>query len=338
MGTRGGKPDNAYSINASNCGHQMNSIIGRIQDLSLRPVSGRIATAAFALTLLFTEGNAFSEVSEAINAIEPETANESPITTTCAGLMELNLPKTKIMKAEKVEAGAFPAPSLWRPSPADAEIYKRLPVFCRIVAQLAPSPDSDMRIELWLPLNGWNGKFRGQGNGGFAGKFDYDSLAFAVSQGYASAATDTGHAGSDSDATWALNHPEKVIDFGYRAIHEMTQRSRSIIKAFYGSSAKRSYFASCSDGGREALMEAQRYPEDYDGILAGAPAFNWTKLLTNAVHNEQVLTLDPASSIPPAKLPAISAAVLSMCDAADGVSDGILNDPRQCHFDPSSML
>jgi hypothetical protein len=254
----------------------------------------------------------------------------------CAGLAKLTLPNTKIMLAEQVEAGAFP-PRAPLPGAAPTQIYPQLPAFCRVVAEVAPSADSDIKMEVWMPVSGWNGKFRGQGNGGFAGEIDYGGLALAVFQGYASGGTDTGHAGSGTDASWAMGHPEKVIDFGYRGIHEMTQKSKSIVDAYYGRAPEHSYFASCSNGGREALVEAQRFPEDYDGILAGAPAYDWTHLLTNAVHNAQALTLNSASYISAAKLPTIAAAVVAACDAADGVSDGILNDPRKCHFDPETL-
>ena len=134
-----------------------------------------------------------------------------------------------------------------------------------------------------------------------------------------------------------MGHPEKVVDFGHRGIHEMTRVAKEAVHAFYGKAPQRSYFAGCSDGGREALMEAQRYPEDYDGILAGAPANNWTPLLATAVYDTQALTVDPASFIPPAKIPTIAAAVNAACDQLDGVRDGILNDPRQCHFDPTTI-
>ena len=200
-----------------------------------------------------------------------------------------------------------------------------------------PTADSNIRIEVWLPAAGWNGKLQGIGNGGFAGLIDYVQLGLVVSKGYAATATDTGHAGTPIDATWALGHPEKVVDFGHRGIHEMTRVAKEAVHAFYGKTPQRSYFAGCSDGGREALMEAQRYPADYDGILAGAPANNWTPLLATAVSDTQALTLDPASFIPQTKIPAIAAAVLKACDELDGVRDGILNDPRQCHFDPATM-
>ncbi len=159
-----------------------------------------------------------------------------------------------------------------------------------------------------------------------------------MKKGYASTATDTGHTGSPIDAAWAMGHPEKVIDFGHRGIHEMTRVAKVARSVVLRKSApKHSYFAGCSDGGREALMEAQRYPTDYDGILAGAPANNWVPLLSTAVTDTQALTVDPASFIPQSKIPVIASAVLAQCDELDGVRDGILNDPRQCHFDPASI-
>jgi hypothetical protein len=188
-----------------------------------------------------------------------------------------------------------------------------------------------------MPMSGWNERLQGLGNGGFAGLIDYLNLAMAVSKGYAATATDAGHTGTSIDATWALGHPEKVVDFGHRGIHEMTRVAKEAVRAFYGQIPDRSYFAGCSDGGREALMEAQRYPADYDGILAGAPANAWTKLLASAVWHTRALTTDAASFIPPAKIPAIAAAVNAACDAEDGVTDGILMDPRRCRFDPSGI-
>ena len=256
----------------------------------------------------------------------------------CAALIKLPLSHAKIDSAATIAAGAFSPHTVLGKKAPDPDGYKQLPAFCRVTATLTPSTDSDIKIEVWLPVKGWNGKFRGQGNGGFAGEIDYDHLAWSVAQGYATGGTDTGHVAGGTDASWALGHPEKIIDFGNRAVHEMTEKSKAIAAAYYGSSPKHSYFASCSDGGREALMEAQRYPTDYDGILAGAPANNWSHLLTNAAHNAQTFALDPAAFIPPNKVPTIAAAVVAACDKTDGVSDGILNDPRQCHFDPSTML
>jgi hypothetical protein len=255
----------------------------------------------------------------------------------CESLAALALPNAKISAAQSVAAGAFAGP----PAPFSGEdmsaFYKKLPAFCRVAVEAMPTADSDIKIEVWLPASGWNGKLQGMGNGGFAGQIDFPELGSAVSHGFAAVATDTGHSGNPTQAAWAMGHPEKVIDFGHRGIHEMTRVAKAAVRAFYGSSPLHSYFAGCSDGGREALMEAQRYPEDYDGILAGAPANYWTKLLSTAEVDTQALTLDPASFIPPAKISAISDAVLAACDDIDGVRDGILNDPRQCRFNPASI-
>ncbi len=257
----------------------------------------------------------------------------------CEQLAQLALPDSKITSAQSVAPGAFAPPANIAPWLAgDPNFYKRLPAFCRVLADAKPTADSDIKIEVWMPISGWNGRFRGQGNGGFAGEIDYRALGLAVLQGYASAATDTGHAAGGTDATWALGHPEKIIDFAYRAIHEMTVVGKMTIKAFYGDAPQHSYFANCSNGGRQALMEAQRYPEDYDGILAGAPANYWTHLLAGALYDAQVTTSDQANYIPASKIPAIAKAVNAACDAKDGVTDGVLNDPRQCHFDPASLL
>jgi hypothetical protein len=254
----------------------------------------------------------------------------------CERLSELKIPNTTLT-AQSIAAGTFVGP----PAPfsgADlSALYKTLPAFCRVMADAKPTADSDIKIEVWLPASGWNGKLLGIGNGGFAGMIDTMQLAVTVKSGYVSTATDTGHTGSPIDGAWAMGHPEKVIDFGHRGIHEMTRVAKAVAEAYYAKAPRRSYFAGCSDGGREALMEAQRYPEDYDGILAGAPANNWTPLLTTAAYDTQALTMDAGSYIPATKIPAVGAAVNAACDGLDGVRDGILNDPRQCHFDPATI-
>src|SRR5262249_53463193 len=139
-----------------------------------------------------------------------------------------------------------------------------------------PSSDSNIRFEVWMPSAGWNGKFQGVGNGGFAGSLSYSVMGYPLRRGYAVATTDTGHTGGD--AAWAMGHPEKLLDYGHRGIHEMTVKGKAITAAFYGTAPKRSYFGGCSNGGRQALMEAQRYPGDYDGIIAGAPANHFTHI------------------------------------------------------------
>ena len=266
-------------------------------------------------------------------------AQAQPAGTGCEQLARLTLPNTNITAAQTVAAGAFLPPATMAPWLAgDPSFFKRLSAFCRVMAVAKPSADSDIKIEIWMPLSGWNGKFRGQGNGGFAGEIDYRSLGLAIAQGYASAATDTGHAAGGTDANWALGHPEKIIDFAYRAIHEMTVVGKATVSAFYGDAPRHSYFANCSNGGRQALMEAQRFPKDYDGILAGAPANYWTHLLSSALYDAQTTTSDPASYIPTSKISAIANAVNASCDAMDGVKDGVLNDPRKCRFEPASLL
>jgi len=249
---------------------------------------------------------------------------------TCEGLAELNLPNTTITAAQSVAPGAF-APPAGAPAP-----YKELPAFCRVAGVIKPTNDSEIKFEVWMPGANWNGKFQGVGNGGFAGSISYTDMAGALARGYATASTDTGHSGGD--ASWALGHPEKIVDYGHRAIHEMTEKAKLVIKAFYGDGPKRSYFASCSNGGRQALMEAQRYPNDYDGVIAGAPANAFSQILTGFAWNMQLLLNDPASYIPAKKLKAIETAALAACDARDGVTDGVLDDPTKCGFDPSVLL
>ncbi|HEY2113870.1 MAG TPA: tannase/feruloyl esterase family alpha/beta hydrolase, partial [Candidatus Angelobacter sp.] len=257
------------------------------------------------------------------------------LAATCESLAALKLPDTTITSAQSVAAGAFVPPS---GSGVPAASAKDLPAFCRVTATIKPAKNSDIKMEVWLPLTGWNGKYRGQGNGGFAGSIFYPGLATAVSAGYASAGTDTGHSGSPVNSSWALDHPDKIVDFGWRAIHEMTVKAKSIIQAFYGDAPKKSYFSACSNGGRQGLMEAQRFPEDYDGIIAGAPANYWTKVFATFIWDIQAMQAEPGSYIGANKIPAIAQAVTAACDANDGVKDGLLNDPRECHFDPKVLL
>jgi len=250
--------------------------------------------------------------------------------STCESLTTLKLPATAIVAAVTVEPGAFAPPT---GSPA---AFKNLPAFCRVQGVSTPSPDSHIEFEVWLPVSGWNGKYLGVGNGGFAGSIFYPSLA-AVGQGYAVSSTDTGHKGSAIDGEWALGHFEKIVDFGNRAIHQTAATSKAIVQAFYGENPQHSYFNGCSNGGRQALIEAQRYPADYDGILAGAPANDITHLFAAFAWNAQALETDPASYIPLKKMPALESATIAACDTLDGVKDGVIDDPTRCHFDPSVL-
>jgi feruloyl esterase len=249
----------------------------------------------------------------------------------CADLSKLAVAQAEIVQAAVVEAGAL---DLHEDHPS--AIYKYLPAFCRVVAIAEPSADSNIRIEVWLPLTRWNGKFFGVGNGGFAGSIGYTGLAGAVLTGAAGGGTDTGHTGGAGDAAWALGHPEKIVDFGWRGVHVMTELSKAVVHAFYSASAQHSYFSSCSDGGREALMEAQRFPADYDGILAGAPAYNWTSLVSHSALLAKELDSSAESYLPARKIPAISAAVLKACQKDE--PGAFLADPQACHFSPDTMI
>lgn len=250
-----------------------------------------------------------------------------PPPASCEGLAAIALPGTTITKVEAVAAGAFTPPA--------GRALTGLPGFCRVAATSAPA----VRFEVWLPLSNWNGKFQGVGNGANAGAISYDAMATALKRGYAVASTDTGHQTTNGrDAQWALGHPDLLVDFAHRGLHVTTEHGKSIVTRFYGQPARRSYYVGCSTGGRQGLMEAQRYPDDYDGLIAGAPAANWTRFQTGG-HLWAVLALnkDPESYVPAAKLPIIEKAVNEACDAADGVTDGVLNDPRQCRFDARSL-
>ena len=246
--------------------------------------------------------------------------------TSCEGLASLHLPDTTITVAAVVPAGAFDPPGATPPIDTAA---------CRVAGIITPTSDSSIAFEVWMPTSGWNGKFLSAGEGGYAGSINYGGIADALRRGYAGGSTDTGHVGGTAD--FAPGHPQKVVDFGWRAKHLQAARSKDIIRAHYGEPARHSYFSSCSNGGRQALMEIQRFPEDYDGVLVGAPANDWTHLFAGFVWNEQALFNTPGAYVPASKLAAIQAATLGSCDAKDGVVDDVAEDPRRCHFDPASL-
>jgi feruloyl esterase len=253
--------------------------------------------------------------------------------TTCESLSTLALPDATITVAQTVAAGAFTVPGAGRGRGGDPNAaFKDLPAFCRVAATLKPSSDSEIKMEIWLPASGWNGKFEANGNGGWTGSVAPATLATGLQRGYAAAMSDLGHDGGS--ASFALGHPEKLIDWGYRADHELAVKSKAIIAAFYGDAPKISYWNGCSAGGRQALKEAQRYPEDFNGIVAGSPGVNWTGRSMQAAWIAQATRKEEGSGIPAAKFPAIHAAALDACDAADGVKDGIIEDPTRCKFDP----
>ncbi len=214
-----------------------------------------------------------------------------------------------------------------------------LPVFCRVQGTSRPTSDSNIYFEVWLPVN-WNERFLSSGEGGYAGALNYTrrgldgGLDELVRRGYATTSTDTGHVASDT--FWAIGHPERATDYLHRSKHLVTVAAKGLIKAYYGKEAKYSYFNSCSNGGRQALQEAQLYPDDYDGFVVGAPWNFQSHSNAGFVWNAQALSA-PGAAIPAAKLPAINAAVLAACDATDGLADGVIADPSRCNFNPSTL-
>ena len=207
-----------------------------------------------------------------------------------------------------------------------------LPEFCRVSGTISAAPGSSMRFEVWLPTKGWDGRFTGANNGGLAGYVNYIDVSAALRAGQVGASTDTGHDIAQSSEVWAKGHPERVRDYGWRAIHLMTVAAKQVITAYYGRGPSRSYFVGCSNGGRQGLIEASRFPEDYDGILVGAPAARITGSAMAMIHVSQALSR-PGAAIRPEQVKLLQAEVLNQCDALDGSKDGLVDDPRQCRFD-----
>jgi feruloyl esterase len=242
----------------------------------------------------------------------------------CESLISLTLTGTTITLAAAVDADAWPVRIGGAPA-------SHLP-FCRVAATLRPSEDSDIKIEVWMPTSGWNGNLEVVGNGGWSGAIAYAAMASALKTGYATASTDTGHEGSS--ASFALGHPEKVIDYAYRSEHETTVAAKAILEAFYGKAQTHSYWSGCSAGGKQGLKEAQMYPSDFDGIVAGSPGAFWIGRATQAIWVAQAVHKTPEGAIPATKYKLIHDAALKACDRLDGVEDGVIEDPSKCQFDP----
>ena len=260
-------------------------------------------------------------------ASTPEAAPRS-----CGELATLAMPHTTL-GTETVAAGAFQSPQ--PPFPGFAADFTKLPDFCRVRGSITPSADSDIRFELWLPAQNWNGKFLQTGNGGAAGSIVYASLAEPLARGYAVANTDTGHQGDGGDFAWAADHPEKLTDYQYRAVHELTVVGKGLTAARYGKQPTKSYWNGCSTGGRQGLKEAQRYPADYDAIVAGAPASNWSALMASSILAQRTLTSPGGLGVD--KLGMLKEAAIAACDAQDGVTDRVIGRPAGCTFDPASL-
>ncbi len=254
---------------------------------------------------------------------------------TCEALVGLPLGNGRIDTAVPVAKGATVSTDAGKPGLPSAG------AFCRVQATLTPVKGSSIKVEVWLPERAaWNGKLLGAGNGGFGSNLTVPSLLMrgGVEKGYASVGTDMGHFGeSDVDGKWALNAPEKIKDFGWRANHLAAETAKKVVAAYYATPLAASYFHGCSDGGREALMEAQRYPDDYDAILAGAPAIPWTRMASAFAMDHLAVFGRAESSIPNPKLKLLQTASLAKCDKLDGVADGVIEDPRQCRFDPAVL-
>ena len=249
----------------------------------------------------------------------------------CSALTNLSLPQAAILSTELFGPGTFTPPQdpeLKGPEPQGA-----VPRFCRVQAVARPSPDSEIHFEVWLPdTHAWNGKLLGVGNGGYTGRISYGALENGLALGYATASSDTGHTGSDLH--FGAGHPEKIIDWGYRATHVTAENAKSILHAYYGRPERHAYFNGCSTGGEQGLQEAQRFPQDYDGIVAGDPgndrielnaAFLWSHMAT---HPNGRPVLDDAA------LRTLHNGAVQACGATEGV---ILN-PLRCRFDPARLL
>ncbi len=246
---------------------------------------------------------------------------------TCESLTTLKLADTTITAAREIPAGSF--------KPGTGAAINNLPAFCQVHGVIKPTPVSAVNFEVWMPAAGWNGKLQTVGNGGLAGTISFPAMAVALRAGYATTSTDTGHTTEES-REWLQNR-ERLIDYSYRGLHLTTVDAKAVADAFYGKAPAQAYYSGCSTGGKQGLMEAQRYPADFDGIVAGDAANYWTRQMTSEVWNG-VVTGSPETVLPVEKLQLIQNAVLEQCDALDGVKDGLINDSRRCKFEPKKLL
>ncbi|MBL8266872.1 tannase/feruloyl esterase family alpha/beta hydrolase, partial [Steroidobacter sp.] len=246
----------------------------------------------------------------------------------CVALAKFEMANVSITSATSQPAGTFTSEA--------GQKIPGLPAFCRVVGVATPTPQSKVGFEVWLPEQNWSGRYVQAGNGGLAGIIFHPLLAQLLQRGHATASTDNGHQAIPIDGTWAIGQPEKVRDFAERAVHVTSDIAKAVVARFYQKKADRSYFYGCSEGGREALIAAQRYPEAFDGIVAGAPASHWTNLMTSFVWRGQALHGTKEGYIPESKLPFIQAAAMKACDAKDGVEDGLVSD-LSCRFNPREL-
>ena len=254
----------------------------------------------------------------------------------CAALANLKLDQVDFERVASVAAGAPVPGAVIAGLPGAGGPVSGLPSFCRVIGHIHPEPGSDIVFEVWMPSQSWDGRMNGAGNGGFAGPMAYMDLAAAVKAGQVGTSTNTGHDGNGVQSDWAKGHPERIRDYGWRAIHLTALIAKKLIASFYGRGPDHSYFMSCSNGGRQALMEASRFPDDYDGILAGAPAANFTDLGLSMIGTVQA-QLPAGAVINAEQAHLLQDEVLRQCDALDGQSDGLVADPRRCRIDVSKL-
>lgn len=287
------------------------SITNQSRRFNKRAVKIALVTAVVASSAAITEANA---------------AN-------CESLRSLRLPNTVIDGAQTIPAGSYQPPG-------SQATFADLPSFCRVTGTVSPVPGSSIRIEVWLPTKTWNGRYQQSGNHGFTGVLYWSEMVRQLRRGYATGVTDDGHtAGPGFDVSWAFGYPQRIVDLAYRAVHELAVKSKLVINAYYGKSARYAYFNGCSDGGREGMKEAQMFPEDFDGIIAGGAAQYWTHAATEQLvmsinlknagiqgtHGAAILTL-------------AQNAATAACDAKDGVVDGLIGNPQKCKWDPATLV
>ena len=270
----------------------------------------------------------------ALALLAPEPKRLEAAAGSCGDLTRLQLRNGTVTASLEVHQGAFKPPT-GRPTPAALRAYAETPAFCRVTATLTPTGDSDIKVEVWLPNVGWNGRLQGVGNGGFAGTIAYSALAAALRAGYAAASTDTGH--STPGASFAVGHPEKLIDYAHRSLHELAVTAKAVVREYYGSAPKLALWNGCSTGGNQGLTIASKYPADFDAIIAGAPPDPRARLMSTRLLINQLVHRSSDSYIPPDKYPAIHQAALAACDLDDGAKDGVIAHPRGCRFDPGTI-
>ena len=253
---------------------------------------------------------------------------------TCESLRSLSLPHTVINSAQSIPAGSYQPPG-------SATVFTNLPAFCRVSATVTPVPGSSIGIELWLPTSTWNHKYQQSGSHGFTGVFHWEEMTRQLQRGYATGVTDNGHkpSGPGFDVSWAFGYPERITDLAWRAVHELAAKAKLVIAAYYGQPQKYAYFNGCSDGGREAMKEAQLFPRDFDGIIAGGAAAYWTHAATEqlvmSIHLKNAGIQGAAGA---SILTLAQNSTTAQCDALDGLVDGLIGNPRRCHWNPNAIV